>query len=83
MRAPHDFTERRIFEIGQTGAVVAFRKKQIPKSLRPGFGLEFFDNRIDLPRAEFFGLVVKALFVRVDVPFHERLDPPLERDDLL
>jgi hypothetical protein len=81
MRTPHDFTERRVFEIGKTGTVVAFRKKHIPKSLRPGFGLQFFNDRINLPGAELLGLLVKPLFIRVNVPVHERFDPPFKRDD--
>ena len=36
--------------------MVTFRKKQIPKSLRPGFGLQFFNDRINLPGAELLGL---------------------------
>jgi hypothetical protein len=38
MRASHDFAQRRVFEISQAGAVVAFRKEQIPKRLGLGFG---------------------------------------------
>jgi hypothetical protein len=73
MRAPHDFTQRSVFEVSQAGAVVAFREEQVPKPLGPGFGFQFFNDRIDLPRTEFLGFLVEALLVRIDVPVHKGL----------
>jgi hypothetical protein len=73
MRAPHDFAQRRVFEVSQAGAVVAFRKEQIPKPLGPRFGFQFFNDRIDFPRAEFLSFLIEALLVRIDVPVHKRL----------
>src|ERR1700738_395183 len=73
MRAPHDFTQRRVFEVSQAGAVDALWKEQIPKPFAPGFWFQFLNNRIDLPRTELLGFIVEALLVRIDVPVHKGL----------
>jgi hypothetical protein len=37
------------------------------------------ENRIDLPRPEFLGLLIEAFLVRIDMAVHERFEAALER----
>ena len=83
MRAAHDLAERRVFEVGQTGAVFALRQEEIPQALLAGFRLQLLDDRIDFPGAELFRLAVVAFLVRIDVTVHERAKAMLQFDDFL
>ncbi|MGY4369858.1 hypothetical protein ACVW1A_005923 [Bradyrhizobium sp. LB1.3] len=81
MRAAHDLAERGIFEIGQARAVTGLRQEQVPETFGARQRLQLLDNRIDLPRPEFFRLAIEALLVRIDVPVHETFELALELDD--
>src|SRR6266699_2069310 len=83
MRTPHDFAQRRVFKVRQAGSMLALRHKQIPKALLPGLRFQFLDYRIDLPRPQFFRLLIELHFVRVDVAVHKRLQMTFKLDDLV
>ena len=51
MRPAHHLAQRRVFEVGQPGAMFAFRQEQIPQARFARLRLQLLDDRIDLPRA--------------------------------
>jgi hypothetical protein len=77
----HDFAERRVLDVGQAGAVLAFRQKEIPQAGGARLRLELFDDRGRLPAIPFRNLTVKRSFVRVDVLVHESAEPRLQSGD--
>lgn len=71
MRPPHDLAQRRVFKVGQAGAVLALGQEQVPETRLPGFGLQFLDDRENLPGPQILGLLIELVFVRIDVAVHE------------
>ncbi|MGY4332168.1 hypothetical protein ACVWWG_006585 [Bradyrhizobium sp. LB7.2] len=61
--------------------MTGFRQEQVPETFGARQRLQLLDNRIDLPRPEFFRLAIEALLVRIDVPVHEAFELALELDD--
>ena len=53
MNVTHNFTKGCILQIGQSGTVLAFRKKQIPKAFSLGLLFEFLNNGDDFPAVAF------------------------------
>ena len=43
-RTAHDFAERRVFEVGEPGTVLAFRQEQVPQPGGPGFAFSLSSN---------------------------------------
>src|ERR1700730_18640282 len=66
-RATHDLAERRVFEVGQTGTVLAFGQEEVPQLGRPRSRLQAFEERHRLPSVAFADLCEEGLFVRLDV----------------
>ena len=72
MHPPHDLRQGGVFEVGQAIAVLALRQKQVPQPCGLGLFFQLFDNRRNLPTVRAgVQLVLKRLFVRIDVVFHK------------
>ncbi len=67
----HDFAQRRIFEVGQSGAVLRMGQEQIPESGGLALDLDLLDDRGHFHRPDFLGFAEKALLVRINVLVHE------------
>ena len=80
--APHDFAQRRVFQVGQAGAPFVVRQEQVPQPGGAGFGLQLFDDGDRLPAVSFGDLPVVERLVRVDVLVHERGELLLQFLDL-
>ena len=75
MHPPHDFRQWGVFEVGQAIAVLALRQKQVPQPGTLGPLFDLLDNRRDLPAVRAgVQLVLKRLFVRMDVLVHKLRD---------
>src|SRR5205823_1293278 len=71
-RAAHDLAQRRVFEIRQPGAVLAFRQEQVPQPGRPRLFLQLLHHRRDLPaRRRLVELPLEDALGRVDLALHE------------
>src|SRR5258708_5213279 len=77
-RAAHDFAQRRVFHVGQTRAVLALWKKEIPQAGGARFGLQRLDDPSRLPPIAVGDLAPKDRLVRIDVLVHERHEAALE-----
>ena len=67
-RAPHDLAERRVFEVGQAGAVFAFGQEQVPQPGRARLRLQLLHDRRDLPAvARLRHLPLEDLLGRIDL----------------
>ena len=81
MRAPHDFAQRRVFHIGEAGAVFGMRQKQVPQICRLGLFLQVLDHFAHLPRiagaAVCFQLLVMERLGGIDMGVHELSEPLL------
>ncbi len=86
-RAPHDFAQRRIFEIRETGAVLGVRQEQIPQFCGARLALELLDDlgrEPGVPAAAVPGqFVLKAALGGINEPLHERGNPLLQLADLI
>ena len=80
--AAHQLGARRIFEVGQSGAVKSpsscvggRRHEEIPQAFGFGLGLQLFEDRDDLPALTFMVLTVVGFDRRIDMGFHESDNP--------
>ena len=76
--AAHDFAQGGVFDVGEPGAVLALRQKQIPQRGGARLRFQLLDDCSGLPAIASGNLVVKFLFVRVHMVVHERLDALLQ-----
>ena len=72
-RAAHDFSQRRVFSVGQASAQLGIWQKQVPQPLGFCLGLEFLDDGGRLPAVTLCDLLIEDLFGGIDVSIHERL----------
>ncbi len=77
MRASHDLAQRRVLEVGETGAVLGVRQEEIPQILRPCLALQVLHHLGGPPGIAvvtvFLHFFVEAPLRRVDVSVHETL----------
>src|SRR4029077_5719343 len=66
-----DFAERRVFQVGETGAPIRLGQEEVPKPLGLRLFLELLDDGVRLPAIAFAELIVKRFFVRIDMALHE------------
>ena len=68
--------KRRVFEVGEAGAVLGMRQEQIPEILGSRLALQLLHDRGGLPRiavaAVSLHLFLEARLRRIDVRLHER-----------
>ena len=77
--AAHDLAERRVFEVGQAGAVLALRQEQVPQPRGARLRLSApRRSRVGCQRSPSAICRWKVGFVRIDVLVHERGEPALE-----
>jgi len=67
--------------VRQARAVTGLRQEQVPEAFRACERLQFFDDGINLPGPELFGLAIEPLLIGIDVPVHETFELALELDD--
>src|ERR1700722_13821213 len=76
MAAPHDFAQRRVFQVRQARASLIIGQKQIPQAGCASFDLQFFDDPGRLPPVV-FDFVMEALLVGINMRIHEFLQAAL------
>ena len=75
MHAAHDFGQRRVFEIRQAVAVLAFGQEQVPQPCGLGLVLQLFEDGRNLPAVRPGGeLLLERPFVGIYVVVHEPAD---------
>ncbi|OHC69937.1 MAG: hypothetical protein A3H93_00415 [Rhodocyclales bacterium RIFCSPLOWO2_02_FULL_63_24] len=86
MRAAHDFAQRRVFEVGQSGAAFGLRQEQIPQPGGAGLVLQLLHDHRRHPGIALGAvgpdLGVEHILVRIDVRIHEGVHALLQVLDL-
>ena len=70
MGAPHDFAQRRVFEVTEAARLLRGKKK-VPQARGLGERLQFLNNGKRDPGTKALGLLIEAPLVRIDVIGHE------------
>ena len=70
-RAAHQLAQRRVFQVGQAGAVLALGQEQVPQPSRLRLRLQRLDDRRRLPSVSLADLARRERLVGEDVLIHE------------
>ena len=86
MHPSGNFCQWRVFEIVEPGTQICVRRKQIPQPCGTRLWFQFLDDRGRCPAFPGDGvgldLVMKPMFVRIDVLIEKRRQTLLQIDDL-
>ncbi len=74
----HNLAQRRVFQICESGSILAARQEKIPETRGARLGLQRFDDARRFPAVVWIQFLVVPVFVGIDVLIHEALQPLLE-----